>query len=190
MSALELGPASNETNSSLVGNAPAEQHGKNASTELATGEEEGGEKAVLPPLDMYNNSLVMPLYEFIEHPVVHELLHNGGTMQVRCTTRQRPHAINCCTSTAALLKSWTCISAVRKDELDTCIQMPCTLVCQASMCPAAMCTGAGDHELLALAGGACGEDVCSAESPPAAKAHAGRREAPAWVPPRRLDGAP
>ena len=37
----------------------------------------------LPPLDAYNNSLVMPLHEFIEHPVVLDLLHNGGAMQVR-----------------------------------------------------------------------------------------------------------
>ena len=91
ISTLALGASGNETNSTSAGAAPAEQHGKNASTELATGEEEGGKKAALLPLDAYNNSLVMPLHEFIEHPVVHELLHNGGTMQVRRTTRRRPH---------------------------------------------------------------------------------------------------
>ena len=84
VSTLQLGPAGNETNL-LAGEALIEQRGKNASTELATGNEEGGKKAALPPLDAYNNSLVMPLHEFIEHPVVHELLHNGGTMQVRRT---------------------------------------------------------------------------------------------------------
>ena len=82
VSTLELGPAGNETSNSSAGEAPAEQPGKNASTELATGKEDGGNKTVLPPLDAYNNSLVMPLHEFIEHPIVHELLHNGGTMQV------------------------------------------------------------------------------------------------------------
>jgi hypothetical protein len=33
-------------------------------------------------LNPYNNSLVMPLAEFIEHPIAHELLHNGGALQV------------------------------------------------------------------------------------------------------------
>lgn len=41
---------------------------------------------VLPPpepvLDPYNNSLVMPLHEWIEHPIAEELLHNGATLQV------------------------------------------------------------------------------------------------------------
>ncbi|KAL4858064.1 Protein-tyrosine sulfotransferase [Chlorella vulgaris] len=35
-----------------------------------------------PVLNPYNNSLVMPLHEFIEHPIAAELLHNGGTLQV------------------------------------------------------------------------------------------------------------
>lgn len=34
------------------------------------------------PLDPYQNSLVMPLAEFIEHPLAHELIHNGQTLQV------------------------------------------------------------------------------------------------------------
>ncbi|DBB06421.1 TPA: hypothetical protein ACH3X1_011981 [Trebouxia sp. C0004] len=34
------------------------------------------------PLDPYQNSLVMPLAEFIEHPLAHELVHNGQTLQV------------------------------------------------------------------------------------------------------------
>jgi hypothetical protein len=35
-----------------------------------------------PVLDPYNNSLVMPLAEFVEHPIAAELLHNGATLQV------------------------------------------------------------------------------------------------------------
>ncbi|KAL0055720.1 hypothetical protein WJX82_003741 [Trebouxia sp. C0006] len=34
------------------------------------------------PLDPYQNSLVMPLAEFIEHPLADELVHNGQTLQV------------------------------------------------------------------------------------------------------------
>ena len=34
------------------------------------------------PLDPYNNSMVLPLAEFIEHPLAHELVHNGETLQV------------------------------------------------------------------------------------------------------------
>ncbi|GFH33118.1 uncharacterized protein HaLaN_32440, partial [Haematococcus lacustris] len=30
---------------------------------------------LLPPLDPYNNPLVMPLHEFIRHPIAKELLH-------------------------------------------------------------------------------------------------------------------
>lgn len=33
-------------------------------------------------LDPYNNSLVMPLHEWVEHPIAEELLHNGATLQV------------------------------------------------------------------------------------------------------------
>ncbi len=33
-------------------------------------------------LNPYNNSLVMPLHEFVEHPIAEELLHNGATLQV------------------------------------------------------------------------------------------------------------
>ncbi|KAL4420062.1 hypothetical protein ABPG77_004327 [Micractinium sp. CCAP 211/92] len=35
-----------------------------------------------PVLDPYNNSLVTPLHEWIEHPIAEELLHNGATLQV------------------------------------------------------------------------------------------------------------
>ncbi|KAL4457850.1 hypothetical protein ABPG75_012715 [Micractinium tetrahymenae] len=35
-----------------------------------------------PVLDPYNNSLVMPLHEWVEHPVAEELLHNGAALQV------------------------------------------------------------------------------------------------------------
>lgn len=37
-----------------------------------------------PVLDPYNNPLVMPLAEWIEHPIAHELMHNAVTLQVRC----------------------------------------------------------------------------------------------------------
>jgi len=37
-----------------------------------------------PTLDPYNNSLVMPLHEWIEHPLAQELIHNGATLQVTC----------------------------------------------------------------------------------------------------------
>lgn len=33
-------------------------------------------------LDPYNNSLILPLHEWIESPLVHKLVHNGQTMQV------------------------------------------------------------------------------------------------------------
>ncbi|KAL0036133.1 hypothetical protein WJX79_004855 [Trebouxia sp. C0005] len=39
-------------------------------------------EAAVSPLDPYQNSLVMPLAEFIEHPLAHELIHNGQTLQV------------------------------------------------------------------------------------------------------------
>lgn len=37
----------------------------------------------LTPLDPYNNKFVISLADFIEHPLAHELLHNGQTLQVR-----------------------------------------------------------------------------------------------------------
>lgn len=84
----QLGPAKEQVNSSSNEEAATQPEAAvNASTEVATGKEEGGKKAELPPLDSYNNSLVMPLHEFIEHPIVHDLLHNGGAMQVRQCTR-------------------------------------------------------------------------------------------------------
>ena len=33
-------------------------------------------------LDPYNNNRIMPLADFIEHPLAHELVHNGQTLQV------------------------------------------------------------------------------------------------------------
>lgn len=36
----------------------------------------------LPPLDPYDNPLVMSLKEFVEHPMSKELLHNGQAFQV------------------------------------------------------------------------------------------------------------
>ena len=34
-------------------------------------------------LDPYRNLLVMPLADFIEHPLAHELVHNGQALQVK-----------------------------------------------------------------------------------------------------------
>ena len=45
---------------------------------------EDEEKLLLPPLDPYDNPLVMSLKEFVEHPISKELLHNGQAFQVRC----------------------------------------------------------------------------------------------------------
>lgn len=39
--------------------------------------------AYRPPLDPYDNPLVMSLAEFVRHPIAEELLHNGQTYQVR-----------------------------------------------------------------------------------------------------------
>ncbi len=33
-------------------------------------------------LDPYNNPLIMPLAEFVDAPLVEELLHNGAALQV------------------------------------------------------------------------------------------------------------
>lgn len=38
--------------------------------------------SLLPDMDPYNNPLVMPLEEFVEHPIAQELLHDGQTFQV------------------------------------------------------------------------------------------------------------
>ena len=35
-----------------------------------------------PPLDPYNNPLAMPLAEFLDAPIVADLLHNGAALQV------------------------------------------------------------------------------------------------------------
>jgi hypothetical protein len=35
-----------------------------------------------PTLDPYDNQLVMPLHEFVEHPLAAELIHNGATLQL------------------------------------------------------------------------------------------------------------
>ncbi|KIY96433.1 hypothetical protein MNEG_11528 [Monoraphidium neglectum] len=37
---------------------------------------------LLPPLNPYDNDLVMPLAEFVHHPIAKELLHNGEAFQV------------------------------------------------------------------------------------------------------------
>ena len=47
------------------------------------------EQALLrPALDPYHNPLVMPLEEFVRHPIAQELLHNGQTFQVRTAAGQ------------------------------------------------------------------------------------------------------
>ena len=33
------------------------------------------------PMDPYNNEVIMPLAEFVEHPDVQDVLHNGATLQ-------------------------------------------------------------------------------------------------------------
>ena len=38
-----------------------------------------------PGADPYDNSLYMPLAQFVEEPMVQELLHNGASLQVRLT---------------------------------------------------------------------------------------------------------
>ena len=50
--------------------------------ERARPKPEAPQSEELPPLDPYNNSLIMPLAEFIQHPDVHDLLHNGAAYQV------------------------------------------------------------------------------------------------------------
>lgn len=39
-------------------------------------------KSLLPPIDPYNNSLVLPLASFLEFPMADELVHNAMTYQV------------------------------------------------------------------------------------------------------------
>lgn len=39
-------------------------------------------------LDPYDNNRVMPLAEFLEHPLVHELVHNGAAYQVHSLRTQ------------------------------------------------------------------------------------------------------
>ncbi len=62
---------------------------------------------VLPPpeavLDPYNNSLVMPLHEWVEHPIAEELMHNGATLQVRVGGRA--------SVAGGLAKPWQCLAA-------------------------------------------------------------------------------
>ena len=36
--------------------------------------------------DPYDNPLYMPLHQFVEEPMVQEMLHNGASLQVRLTT--------------------------------------------------------------------------------------------------------
>lgn len=39
----------------------------------------------LPPLDPYDNPLVISLRDFARHPIAQELIHNGQAFQVRGT---------------------------------------------------------------------------------------------------------
>ena len=41
------------------------------------------QKLLLPPLDPYDNPLVLSLKDFVDHPIAQELLHNGQAFQVR-----------------------------------------------------------------------------------------------------------
>ena len=47
-------------------------------------------EAELPPLDAYNNSLAMPLDEFIRHPMAMGVLHNGAAFQARFPDSTNP----------------------------------------------------------------------------------------------------
>jgi hypothetical protein len=40
------------------------------------------ERTPPPPLDPYDNPLAMPLREFLDAPIVADLLHNGAALQV------------------------------------------------------------------------------------------------------------
>ena len=51
------------------------------------------------PLDPYNNSLALPLSEWIEHPLVHELVHDGETLQVRACSAS-PDGLCCLLATS------------------------------------------------------------------------------------------
>ena len=53
-------------------------------------------------LDPYNNHRIMPLADFIEHPLAHELVHNGQTLQVYI----QPHLH---------LALFSCIAGVQSD---------------------------------------------------------------------------
>ncbi|KAI8474343.1 MAG: hypothetical protein J3K34DRAFT_138880 [Monoraphidium minutum] len=44
--------------------------------------DEAQQQRLVGQLDPYNNDLVMPLAEFVAHPIAAELLHNGGAYQV------------------------------------------------------------------------------------------------------------
>jgi hypothetical protein len=41
---------------------------------------------LLPPLDPYDNEIVMPLAEFAAHPIAAELIHDGQALQVGCVS--------------------------------------------------------------------------------------------------------
>lgn len=42
-------------------------------------------------IDPYDNDLVMGLREFVEHPDVNELVHNGATLQVSVSASLASH---------------------------------------------------------------------------------------------------
>jgi hypothetical protein len=46
---------------------------------------EAQQASLLPPLDPYDNEMVMSLKEFVESPIAHELIHNGQAFQVCCS---------------------------------------------------------------------------------------------------------
>ena len=49
------------------------------------------------PVDPYNNEFLIPLADFIEHPLAHELVHNGQTLQVISLTTGSGHTFVLCT---------------------------------------------------------------------------------------------
>jgi hypothetical protein len=58
----------------------ADMHARKA---IAAAACSGGSALEGTPLDPYDNPLAMPLAQFVDAPIVAELLHNGAALQVR-----------------------------------------------------------------------------------------------------------
>ena len=62
-------------------------HRRTRESKWTLSEEE--QKNLLPPLDPYNNSLILPLASFVEFPMADELVNNAMTFQVILNTRRQ-----------------------------------------------------------------------------------------------------